>query len=665
MHHWKREVWQVTAALVCGVWLVSVCHAQQVGDLQARLAQVEAASHDEANAAWMTNYPYARLQLRKAEAVQEHWYWRANAASQFVMGGLEALERLERGQAMYAVPGRQTELAYISANDHTAQPYHLYLPDDYDPSRPAPMIVFLHGYVPTTSILEPWTLQESVLQIAGRLGCIVLTPYARRNTDFQGVGEVDVFAAMEQVKRLYSVDESRIYLNGVSMGGMGAWTIALRHPGVFAAITPVAGQTEMFRWWGWDPEQMPAFRRWLVEWDNPYHLSRGMRSQRFFVQHGEHDQLIPAEQSRLMVQKAAERLDYSSVECDEHTGADHFIYFNDETFEKAFTWQMQHQLDPSPWLVSFTTYSLEYDTAFYVTIEQFEQWGKPAWLNLLATPWIERLTGAEVEVESENIARLSIDIARSPLENKSSYIVSHGTGLKTVKARDGRLILELGQTPRAQSSFPPLKRKGLCGPAEEVFDGSFIVVQGTGGNRAQNRQLAEKVERFACEWDEFADGRLRVKLDRNITEEDIADTNLVLFGRPQTNLILARMYFRLPIRIGDRRYAVGEREYAGDDLGLVMCYPNPLNPDRYVLIFAGEYWGERLSSNHKYDMLPDFIVFTTRRFAPEDGANQHLCAGFFDLNWQLCDRLTYVADPAPDRSSGRGAHGLRLAWPWW
>ena len=667
MQHLRGALCGVITALFCALLFVSTSHAQQITDLQARLAQVEAAGYDETDAAWATNYPYARLQLRKAEAVQGHWYLRADAADQFVTRGLEALDRLGRGQAMYAEPGHLTELAYVTGNDHTAQPYHLYLPPDYDPMRPrpTPLIVFLHGYVPTTSVLDPWTLQDSALEIAGHYGCMLLIPYARRNTDFQGIGETDVFASMEQVKRLYCVDESRIYLNGVSMGGMGAWTIGLRHPGVFAAITPIAGQTDMFRWWGWEAEQMPPFRRWLIEWDNPYHVSRGLRSQQFFVQHGERDQLISADQSRLMVQRAREQDDYACVEYFEHPGADHYIYFRDETFDRAFARQMENQLDPSPMQVAHTTYSLEYDTAFYVTIEQFEEWGKPAWFSLLATAVRGQTTGADVEVESENIARLSIDIAGSPLERKSSYIFTDGTGRRTVQARDGRLVLELGQAPPEPTGFPPLKRKGLCGPAEEVFDDSFIVVQGTAGNREQNRLLAEQVERFAHEWDEFADGCPRVKLDRDITEQDIAGSNLVLFGRPQTNLILARIYFRLPIRIGDRRYAVGDREYAGDDLGLVMCYPNPLNPDRYVLIFAGEYWGERLSENHKYDMLPDFIVFTTRRFATEDGANQHLCAGFFDLSWQLSEKLTDIAEPVPTRTGSLRAHGLRLAWPWW
>ncbi len=616
---------------------------QELDDLRARLAQIEAGDYAQDSAAYVTNYPFARLQLRKAQALNAGGgsYFVSATVSECVALGLEALDRLQRGKLMRAEPGVLTELAYITRNDHTAQPYHLYLPPDYEPQRATPLIVFLHGWVPTTNILDPWVPPDNVLQIAGKYGCMLLTPYGRRNTDFQGVGEVDVLRAIEEVRKLYSVNERRIYLNGVSMGAMGAWTIALRHPGVFAAVTPIAGQTDMYRWWRWDKQQMPPFKQWMVEWDNPWHLAKSMRSQRFYVQHGEYDSLIPAEQSRLMVEKAKENPDLAAITYVEYPGASHFIYFETEPFEKAFAWQMQHTLQERPMLVSHTTYSLEYGTAFWATIEQFEEWRKPASFSILATPWVQKLSLAEVEIECENVARLSIDVANSPLRAKDSYIVSSPSGRKTIRPHDGKLIVEFGEKQDSVQSFPPAKRKGLCGPCEEVFDTSFIVVQGTAGGPAADAELEAKVQRFSEEWDAFADGYPRMKLDTEITEEDIAESNLVLFGRPQTNHLLARIYFRLPVRIGDHRYKIGDNEYAGDDLGLAMCYPNPLNPDRYVLIFSGEYWGERCDVNHKFDMLPDFIVFTTSAFAPEGDTNEHLCAGFFDNNWQLSDELTY------------------------
>ncbi|MFO7945387.1 MAG: prolyl oligopeptidase family serine peptidase [Armatimonadota bacterium] len=633
--------------LYCLCLLATVCSTivwagSDIDTLQSQVDDLAERHSDDVSDTWRTNYPYARLQIRKALTARssDGGSWTDSRIQPFLDRAQQAIEHIHSDRPRKAVPGTLTELAYITCNDNTAQPYHLYLPPDYTPDTPTPLIVFLHGWVPTTSILDPWLLPQDVLDIAGRHGCMLLIPYGRRNTDFQGVGEMDVLRTMEEVQSLYPVDGDRIYLNGVSMGGMGAWTIALRHPGLFTAVTPVAGQTEMYRWWGWDKSKMAPFKRWLVEWDNPYHLAPAMRNQRFFVQHGENDSLIPAEQSRLMVQKARE-LDGASVEYDEYADTGHYIYFDTEPFKRAFAWQVQFAGRPTRREVSHKTYSLEYNRAFWATIEQFKRWGDPAQFTCRLTPDPDESSGPQIELDCSNVARLSIDLQAAPLKPRDSYLVRTPEGERNIQPDGDRLVISLEEAPSRAESFPPSKRRGLCGPCEEVFDDSFLVVQGTGGDNEDDRVLARKVRRFSREWDAFADGFPRVKLDRQVTGEDIAQSNLVLFGRPQTNLLLARIYFRLPVRIGDHRYQVGEREYAGDDLGLVMCYPNPLNPDRYVLIFSGEFWGEKLDVNHKFDMLPDFIIFTTKRLSPEGRTNEHLCAGFFDIHWKLSEDTTW------------------------
>ncbi|MFW5798574.1 MAG: hypothetical protein ACOCXX_02855, partial [Planctomycetota bacterium] len=87
---------------------------------------------------------------------------------------------------------------------------------------------------------------------------------------------------------------------------------------------------------------------------------------------------------------------------------------------------------------------------------------------------------------------------------------------------------------------------------------------------------------------------------------------------------------------------VGKHVFKGDDLGVVLCYPNPLNPKRYVMVHSGTYWGAGLELNHRFDWLPDFIVYN-KRIDP-DGTNHWLCAGFFDQDWQLDESLMWIRD---------------------
>lgn len=643
----------ISTALTCDI---AAADANPIQTLLTRLRAVDAAECDTSTEAYLTNYPYARLQLRKAALQGEidRRYSSASPASAdtFAQEGLAALDRLDAQQPMRAVPGKLTEAAYITRNDKTAQPLHIYLPPAYDPSTPTPLIVFLHGWVPETNILDPWLPPQAICDLAGKYGCMLVVPYARRNTDFQGVGEVDVFRAIEEVQRLYSVDDDRVYLCGVSMGGMGAWTIGLRHPGVFAAVAPITGQTEMYRWWGWNRDAMAPWKQWMVEWDNPYHLADSLRNANIFVQHGELDSLISIEQSRLMVKAAEERQYFGAVELFEHPGASHYIYFENETFDRAFEWLAKHTLDRKPEIVTHKTYSLEYGRAFWASIDAFQKWGEPGRFSIYATPDIQKNSLSHIDLTTTNVARLSIDIPSSPLARLDRYrVLINDTEHRWIAPEGDKLIIDIAPPPAsvigapadaAPATFPPQKRAGLCGPCEEVFDTDFVVVAGTAGKPSDDRRLVQNAMRFAIEWDAFADGFPRVMRDTDVTAADIASSNLVLFGRPQTNLITSRIASRLPIRIGNRHYMVGDREFQGEDLGLAMCYPNPLNPEKYVLIFDGAYWGDEMSVNHKFDMLPDFIIFSSEAYEEEGPTNLAHCAGFFDMNWQLSDALTYT-----------------------
>lgn len=120
--------------------------------------------------------------------------------------------------------------------------YYLTLPGDYDKHQKRwPLILFLHGgggHIEGAGAIAPH-------RIAGALEdfpFIVVTPLCPRkdgwSSDFQkGV----LNTLLDDVIANYRIDESRIYLTGVSMGGYGTWSLALEYPDRFAAIAPICG----------------------------------------------------------------------------------------------------------------------------------------------------------------------------------------------------------------------------------------------------------------------------------------------------------------------------------------------------------------------------------------------------------------------------------------
>ncbi|MBZ2179007.1 MAG: prolyl oligopeptidase family serine peptidase [Acidobacteria bacterium] len=149
--------------------------------------------------------------------------------------GVERGRQLLAGQAPWTTHKSRRLHGYLSALDGSVQPYALRLPASYDPAKPARLYVWLHGRhrarKVTPSPSNPADDGQIQLDVYGRWNGIA----------YHWAGEVDVFEAIAAVQSRYKIDPNRILLRGFSMGGCGAWHIALQHPGAFAAAAIGAG----------------------------------------------------------------------------------------------------------------------------------------------------------------------------------------------------------------------------------------------------------------------------------------------------------------------------------------------------------------------------------------------------------------------------------------
>lgn len=122
--------------------------------------------------------------------------------------------------------------------------YILHVPDDYDSSRDAhwPLLLFLHGAGERGSDADlAATHGPPKLADDGReFGFILVTPQCSESS--QWVAELSTLnRLLDEVAAAYRVDPARIYVTGLSMGGFGTWSLAVRYPERFAAIAPICG----------------------------------------------------------------------------------------------------------------------------------------------------------------------------------------------------------------------------------------------------------------------------------------------------------------------------------------------------------------------------------------------------------------------------------------
>jgi hypothetical protein len=183
------------------------------------------------------------------------------------------------------------------------------------------------------------------------------------------------------------------------------------------------------------------------------------------------------------------------------------------------------------------------------------------------------------------------------------------------------------------------KRHDLQGPIDDAFMDSFIVVKPSGKpmNDTTGAWVEREMKHATDAWRAQFRGEARVQCDTSINDEDIANSNLVLWGDPQSNSVLKRIAGKLPIRWEADAIHVGDRTYpAGTDVP-VMIYPNPLNPKRYVVLNSGFTFREYdyLNNARQTAKLPDWAIVDTAAPPSPLDPGRIADAGFFGEQWEL------------------------------
>ena len=111
----------------------------------------------------------------------------------------------------------------------------------------------------------------------------------------------------------------------------------------------------------------------------------------------------------------------------------------------------------------------------------------------------------------------------------------------------------------------------------------------------------------------------------------------MLFGDPASNSVLGRIAEKLPIRWTQRGIEVGDRRFDAAHHTVVAIYPNPLNPERYVVLNSGFTYREfaYLNNARQVPKLPDWAIVDLRTAPGSRWPGKIASAGFFDESWQL------------------------------
>jgi hypothetical protein len=209
--------------------------------------------------------------------------------------------------------------------------------------------------------------------------------------------------------------------------------------------------------------------------------------------------------------------------------------------------------------------------------------------------------------------------------------------VRLAKSAGGWRVVGDGDAEHAPTTLH--KRHGLQGPIDDAFIDRFLVVLPTGRPYSDetSRWVAAESQRAIDQWRKQFRGEARVKRDDGITEADVADSNLVLWGDPSSNRVLARIAERLPVRWSADRVEVGRAAFPAASHVPALIYPNPLNPRRYVVVNSGFTFREadHSSNARQVPKLPDYAVISLDVPPSPRAPGGVVQAGFFGEHWEV------------------------------
>ncbi len=542
---------------------------------------------------------------------------------------------------------------FVSGIDDSVQPYGLVIPISYRGENPQPhrLDVWLHGR--GDSKVELSFLKERMTKLGEYTPdeTFVLHPFGRHCNAYKFAGETDVYEAMAHVQSLVNIDPSRISIRGFSMGGAGCWHLGVHNPGQWFAVNPGAGFVDTIVYQGWDekpPYALSDAQKRLLMWYDVLPWVSNFRNTNLIAYSGELDkqrqgaELVLAEADKLTVPMQhviglgmGHKIDKPSATKIDSVLAD---------------WAKKLPAPPKK-KIDFQTYTLRYPQSDWLRITGMtKHWERS---RVQATIDEER-----IQIETEGVTSLELDFG----DTWNIYAVSMRIDGNSLTPRDDgeapgfqcRLVhdgtrwnVSNRQTATETEEVGLQKRPGLQGPIDDAFCDRFLfVIPSRPAVHGAAQRWIDRELRYAQErWKRLMRGEVRVVQDTALTQEQIATSNLICFGDFISNRYLAGIAHSLPVSWDREHLQIGSKSFDPSKHVAVFCYPNPANPDRYIVVNSGMTFREfsNVSNSRQIAMLPDWAVMNVETKDDLIIAGDVIEEGFFNEQWQLDDRQ--IDDP--------------------
>lgn len=538
---------------------------------------------------------------------------------------------------------------YRSEIDGSVQPYGLVIPAEWKPDdgKAWPLHFWCHGRGEKLTELAFIDDRQRNRGEFGPPGVIVCHLYGRYCNANKFAGERDLFEALDDIKKYYRIDEQRLVIRGFSMGGAAAWQFATHHAGIWAAAAPGAGfaeTAEFFKVFAAGKTPPPWWEQTLWRWYDATLYARNLVNTKTIAYSGEIDGQKQA--ADIMIRFAKEE----GVEFPHIIGPQTAHKYHPESkpkIEEFITAAAEKGADEAPKNLRFVTFSLIYPETKWLRIDSLEKHWERAELD-----WAIDLDGA-LQIKTRNVARFSF---RWPHGKRQTDFVFIDGQQQPVAPLDASTYSGLKKDGRWGTSeefdlTQPGKRPGVCGPIDHAFMAPFLFVRPTGKpiNDAVGAWADAEFKHATEFWRKVFRGDAPVKDDTALTADDIKNKHLILWGDFSSNAVLRSMAtlgvrngghsrdpLGLPYQWSAETLQFRGKKYEAAHHMPVFIFPNPLNPQKYIVLNSGPTFREEalLNNSDQTPKLPDWAVIDLRTPPGPKWPGLVVDAGFFNEEWK-------------------------------
>lgn len=450
-------------------------------------------------------------------------------------------------------------------------------------------------------------------------------------------GRIDGLEVLEEAKRIFQPDLSRIYLTGHSMGGHGTWYLGTTYPDKFAAIAPCAGYPDISTYGMGRTDQMHK--------DNPFYnafarganagrtisLIQNLKQSGVYIFHGDADNVVPPSQARMMREELGKF--HPNFCYYEYPGGEHWFGDISVDWKPIFEFFSRHSIPEAKEVkeIEFHTASPAISASdYWITVEQ--QITPYDFSNIKA----EKNKDTILINQIENIALLTLDLPALTFESTEVMVSIAGQLFSIPANRKAYLLLEKDTWTQIEGIDTRQKYPARYGGFKQAFNNHVVFVYATKGNATENEWYRNKA-RFDAETFYYrGNGSIDVIPDTEYTTAKYADRNVILYGNKEINRAWSLLLKDCPIQVGRKQITAGEKTFTGTDLATYFIYPHPQSPTASVGVVAGTgEAGMFATSPNNYISgitgFPDLMIF--RADLLRDGLEKVEVAGYFDNSW--------------------------------